>query len=193
MEISPEPHPTFQETNTTETSNTKAVQIDLLKEKISQQNEEIDPTRTTSPSIVENTMDRVSLFTDYIKTDSPHMWIMVKNPSDLPTVNYENDLELEGQYYRISTSSGSEKLQKIYIKCYKKYIFLHKSPDGAAVAYLDVLFSKVKLVTISGSRFNRDEDTIFGIRIIKDKKFEELLHIDKPESAKFLRNIFSLT
>jgi hypothetical protein len=120
------------------------------------------------------------------------MWIKITDPSDLPDVDYENDLELAGQYYRISTSSGSEKLQKIYMKCYKKFIFLHVSATGGPVAYLDVLFSKVKVLAIDGARFGREGQTIYGIRVIKDKKFEELLHTDKKEAAKIMGNFFFL-
>jgi hypothetical protein len=118
------------------------------------------------------------------------MWIKIKDESDLPMVDYENDLELEGHYYRISTSSGSKKLQKIYMKCYRKFIFLHITATGGPVAYMDVLFSKVKLLAIDGSRFGRDGKTIYGIRVIKDKKFEELLHTDKKEASKIMGNLF---
>jgi hypothetical protein len=118
------------------------------------------------------------------------MWIKIQDPSDLPDVDYENYLELEGQYYRISTSSGSEKLQKIYMKCFRKFIFLYITATGRPVAYMDILFSKVKVLAIDGARFDRDGQTIYGIRIIKDKKFEELLHTDKKEAAKIMGNLF---
>ena len=89
--------------------------------KPSNRNESIDAKSNSSyPIIEEMKVDRTSLFTEHIRQESPDMWIKVNNPSDLPPVNYETDFQLEGQYYRISTSSGSDKLQKIYIKLKKE-------------------------------------------------------------------------
>jgi hypothetical protein len=45
-------------------------------------------------------------------------------------------------------------------------------------------------LAIDGSRFDRGGKTIYGIRIIKDKKFEELLHTNKKEAAKIMGNLF---
>ena len=56
----------------------------------------------------------LSIFNTYVKKCSAVMWVPIEsNSSNMPQI-YEEELDIEDNYYRISTRDGSEKLKKFY-------------------------------------------------------------------------------
>ena len=55
---------------------------------------------------------------------------------------------------------------------------MHKNENSKPIAYMDILFSKIKL--IKTSKNDSEKGTlIYGVRVIKGDLYEEIVHTDK--------------
>ena len=122
----------------------------------------------------------LSIFNTYVKKCSAVMWVPIEsNSSNMPQI-YEEELDIEDNYYRISTRDGSEKLKKFYQKSYSHFIFCHKDRDSVSAAYIDLQFSKMKYIT----NLDTTIGPYYGIRIIKNDKFEDIVNYDEEKAVK---------
>lgn len=128
-------------------------------------------------------MKNRSIFSNYIKSNSPAIWntLRVNNVPGVPSQH--SDLHgLSMKVFRVSTSSGVEKLKDMYIEAYGQYIFAHRARGHPPSSYMDTLFSKIKKIK------NDDPSSVtahyYGVRIIKCNKYEDIVVITQEKADK---------
>lgn len=98
--------------------------------------------------------DRRSLFDEYILNESPDFWVKIKpDLSNMPIIKQEQ-LLIDGKYYRISNIDGELKVNQMYLEGYDKYLLAFKEKNEKPVAYLNVLFAQVKTIQYNHESFN---------------------------------------
>jgi len=81
---------------------------------------------------------------------------------------------IKQEFFYMLLSSKVEKLSKFYLQVLNGRIYMRNSPDSPVLAYIDIAYSRLKLlkqVEVTGKVLN-------GIRFIKNKNYEEILHPD---------------
>ena len=132
---------------------------------------------------------RQSIFSEYISTDSPEMWIQINPKQDNMPKCDRSEPQVKGNFYRISVSKGYELLRDMYIECCGKYIFCHRKRSEGPRAYIDILFTRIKRVTNLDKDGNLQDSkststSYYGIRIIKNQRYEDIVHKDIAECDK---------
>lgn len=80
---------------------------------------------------------------------------------------------LESHFYMM-LSSKSEKLTKFWLQLIDGRIYMRNAPDGQLLAYIDIAYARIKLLKAAQVLGK----TVFGIRFIKNKNYEEIYHQD---------------
>ena len=131
-----------------------------------------------------------SLFNEYITKIAPDIWVTVKpDLSNLPFIKAE-DLQLDGEYYRVSynTKTGNESLKPMYLESYGKQILCFKKKGLKPQAYLDCMFARIKPIQNTDKKINPDAP-YYGLRIVKNHKYEDIVS-RKLEDVELLLKYF---
>lgn len=109
---------------------------------------------------------------------SSTFWVLLRDKNnEVPT--YVHQLASDF-LFRISLSSGKEQLIKCFFELNDNYLFCYKEANRSLVAYLDLEYAKIKEITqtMNGQNY-------FGIRIIKNKNYEDILSEDETVIKKW--------
>lgn len=132
-----------------------------------------NPMSTVDSSVLQD-QDIQSIFNNYVNQNSPAIWTTIKNNNMSGVPSQSSDLhKLSMKIFRVSSSSGVEKLREMYIEAYGQYIFTYRARGHPPSAYLDTLFSKIK--KIKNEDPNSPCGPYYGVRIIKCNKYEDIV------------------
>lgn len=121
-----------------------------------------------------NHVQNLSQFGEYIKQESPEMWISIKGNSDkLPAIK-PSLLQQEGKFLRISSGKDGDKLREMYLEGYNHYLFCYKCKGSTPSAWLDILFTKIKIIS-NTDVINCKIAPYYGVRVIKQHKYDDIV------------------
>lgn len=78
------------------------------------------------------------------------------------------------EYYYMMLSSKSEKLNKFFLQMVDGKILMRSSPEGSLLGLINIDYARIKLL----KPHDKCGKVLSGIRFIKDKNYEEILHPD---------------
>ena len=109
--------------------------------------------------------------------------------SNLPPIKQE-ELMLDGKYFRVSSSNGKEALRVMHLEAYEKYLLAYPKKGEKPVAYLNTLFAQVKVIQ-SQDRDATLESPWYGLKIIKGQGFEEIVSKNLDDVESLLKYFYS--
>ena len=83
------------------------------------------------------------------------------------------------------SASGVIDKQPIHISYFDKFLFLYKDKQADPICFMDLMFCKAKSIRIE-KKLGNIEPLMYGVRIIKDDKFEEIISYDLKQSDKLI-------
>lgn len=110
----------------------------------------------------------------FLINKSTDFWVLLKDSKN--KAPEFKDTTISDDLYRISLSTGKEQLIKCYFELNDNFLFCFKESGKALVAFLDLEYARIKEITYKDPKSG---DNFFGIRIIKHRNYEDILHPDE--------------